>query len=164
MAQYVFEETIRVYWSSVDLDAADLSEVTLAEISAATEITDFLTKDGFQPGVTNNRVPAGHLGTSFDGEIMGSWGSGLTLVVLRDDESDTGFDTLGVRGTRGTVIAVPNGSGTGGAPADGDGAMIWQVELGTPVPNNSAANERQTATIECAASAANLNAAVAAGS
>lgn len=161
MSYFVFEENTRVYWSSADLASGDLSEVLLSEISGATEITDQLTKDGFQPGVTNNRVPASNLATAFDAEVMGSWGSQLALTILRDDTADTGWDTLAVRGTEGTVIMVPLGSGTGGAPADGDACMVWKVETGSPVIPPTAANERQTATIECAVSACNLNAAVA---
>lgn len=161
MSNYVFEENTRVYFSAT-LTSTDLSEVTLAEITGATDLTDNITKDGFQPGVSNNRVSVAHLGTSFDGEVMGSWGSQLSITGLRDDEADTVWDTLGVRGTEGYIIMVPLGSGTAGAPADADTAMIWEIETGTPVIPQTTANERQTATIECAVANANMNAAVAA--
>lgn len=159
MANYVFEENTRVLFLTT-LASTDLSAVTTTELTGGTDITEVVTKDGFAPSVSNNRVSASNLSTAFDGEVMGSWGSQLSITVLRDDTDDLGWDTLGVRGTQGFIVMVPLGSGTEGAPATGDACMIWEIETGTPVIPNTAANERQTATIECAVANANMNAAV----
>lgn len=145
MARLVFEENYKVYW--LDAAPADPAAPTVAEITAGTDVTSFIPKDGFAPGVTNNRVSAGDLSTAFDAEIMGSHGAQLQVTAFMDDGTNTAFDTFGVRGATGCFVAIWDGGG----PVASSKAFVWPyVESGTPSLPTTAANERQTFTAEFA--------------
>lgn len=162
MARIVFEENYQVYWG--DTPPANPAAPTVTEISAMTEVTQFIPKDGFAPGVSNNRVAAGDLSTAFDAEIMGSHGAQLSVTAFMDDETNTAFDTFGVRGATGCFVAIWDGNGNVAASK----AFVWPyVEAGSPSLPTTAANERQTFTAEFAVggdgSEPNYHAVVAAG-
>lgn len=147
MARLVFEENYEVYWG--DTAPADPAAPTIAEVTAMTNVTSQIPKDGFAPGVSNNRVPAGDLSTAFDGELMGSWGSQLAVTAFLDKitANNVAFDSFGVRGATGCFLVIWDGNGN----AAGSKTFCWPyVETGTPSLPTPAANERQTFTAECA--------------
>lgn len=147
MARLVFDENYKVYW--LDTAPASTAAPTVAELTAGTDLTDFIPKDGFKPGVTNNRVSGGSLNDAFLDESMGTWQSQLTVDYYLDKvtASNTAHDTLGTRGTTGAIVAVWDGAG---ATAGGK-AFVWpDVEAGQPIPMDTAENARQKATAEFA--------------
>lgn len=144
MSKIVFEENYHVYW--LDAAPANTAAPTVAEITAGDDITAFIPKDGFSPGVTNNRVSAADLSTAFDAEIMGSHGAALSVTAFMDDTTNTAFESFGVRGTTGTIVVCWRGAAAALEPA-----FVWpDVEAGSPSLPTTAANERQTFTIEFA--------------
>jgi hypothetical protein len=146
MARIVFEENYHVYL--LDTPPANPAAPTMTEIAAGDDITAFIPKDGFAPGVSNNRVPAGDLSTAFDAEIMGSHGAQLQVTSFMDDQ-DLGnltFDAFGVRGFTGAFVACWRG-----AAATDEPCFVWPyVESGSPMLPTTAANERQSFTAEFA--------------
>ena len=147
MARIVFEEKYKVIFAPT---VASVSAPTVANLTAGEDLTAFVPKDGVQPGVGNNRVSTAAIDTKFDSEIMGSWGSQLAITFFKDDTADDAWDAL-PRGTTGYIVILPfGGSGVAGAPAASDPAYVWPVESGAPNLPQSAANERQTFTIEFA--------------
>lgn len=146
MARLVFEENYHVYMLATP--PADPEAPTMAEINAGDDITDYIPKDGFAPGVSNNRVPAGSLATSFDGELMGSHGAQLAITAFMDDQNgaNDAFDTFGVRGWTGAFVVTWRAAAAAGEPA-----FVWPyVEAGSPGLPTTAANERQTFNAEFA--------------
>lgn len=162
MARIVFEENYAVYW--LDTAPSNPAAPTVAELTAGTDITAYIPKDGFAPGVSNNRVAAGDLSTAFDAEIMGSHGAQLSVTAFMDDgATNEAFDTFGVRGATGAFVAIWDGGG----PVASSKCFVWPyVEAGSPQLPTTAANERQTFTAEFAVggdgSEPNYHAAVAA--
>lgn len=149
MSRVIFEENYKVrYLPAVSNKAAP----TLLEWNAGTELTTFVTKDGVNQGVTNNRVNANDIATSFDAELMGSQGVQLSLTFFLDSGTDTPRTTLMTYRTTGFIGIAPFGySGSGGtAPAVGDKVHIYPMQTGNPNFPASAANEAQKWTCEMA--------------
>lgn len=139
MSRLVFDGNYEVYF--VPGGVADPSAPSLAAMLAGTNLTGFIPKDGFNPGVTNNRVSGGSLEDTFMDESMGTWSSQLQITCYKDTASGGGaaFDTIGVHGTTGAIVVVPYGPA--GAGKD---AYVWgDIECGEPAPTASAENTRQ---------------------
>jgi hypothetical protein len=151
--QLVFEENYAVHFCPV---IAAMESPTVAEINAGIDVTELLTKDGVNPGSSNNKVAAGNLATAFDAEIMGSHGANLSMKYFKDNEDDIAWD-LFPRLTSGYYVVSPFGPAIAGAPV-----YVWKVQTGEPTLPSSAANERQTFTSECAVQKSELYAQVAA--
>jgi hypothetical protein len=146
MARLVFDGNYLVAF--LDTAPADVDAPTVAEITAGTDLTHFIPKDGFKSGVSNNRVSGGSLDESFMDESMGTWTSQLSIDYYLDKvtASNTADDTF-VRGTSGAVVAIWDGGGN----AAGSKCYVWpDVECGTPVPADTAENARQKKTAEFA--------------
>jgi hypothetical protein len=136
MARLAYEGRTKVHFvTNID----DITSPALSEIAAGTELTTFITKDGVNPGSTNNRIDTGGIDDVFDSQIQGSWGAEFQLTCMRDDTTDTAWDTL-QRGVQGfIVIGYDSPTGIKG----GDVVQVWPVEFGTPVMQPSAANTNQ---------------------
>lgn len=144
MARLVFDGKHHIYW--LPANPADLDAPTVAEIAAGDEITSFIPKDGVQYGISNNRVDGGDISTIFGGESMGTWTSQVSLTIFLDDDTNTAFDLLGAHGVSGCLVITPFEA----AAATAKCYVFPTAETGAPVLGNSAANERQKATIELA--------------
>lgn len=144
MARLVFDGNYEVFY--VPGGIANAASPSLAAVQAGTNLTGFIPKDGFNPGVTNNRVTGGDLGSTFTDESMGTWGSQLAITAYHDDVSDVAYDTIGVQGVTGAIVVVPNG------PAQvGSKCYVWgDVEFGQPVPMQTAENAQQKFTADVA--------------
>lgn len=137
MSRFVFDGKYKVYF--VPATIANPASPSLAAMLAGTDLTPFIPKDGFNPGVTNNRVTGGALDTTFVDESMGTYSSQLAITAYKDDTTDTAYDTIGVQGATGAIVVVPNGPA-----AVGSKAYVWpDVEFGQPVPMQTAENTRQ---------------------
>lgn len=146
MARLVFEENYHVYAGPTA--PADPDAPTVAEIGAMTEITEYIPKDGFNPGVSNNRVDAGDLSTAFNGELMGSHGAQLSIQSFMDsaDGQNITYDLFGVRGWTGAIVVCWRSAAAAGEPA-----FVWPyVESGSPSLPSTAQDTRQMFTAEFA--------------
>lgn len=159
MSRLVFDGNYKVYWLATP--PADAAAPTVAELTAGTDLTAFIPKDGFKPGVSNNRVSGGSLDELFLDESMGTWNSQLSIDYYLDKvTADNTAHTTFVQGATGAVVAVWDGGGAVAASK----AFVWpDVECGEPVPMNTAENARQKGTAEFAVrKAPNFHATVAA--
>lgn len=143
MARIKYEGRTKIHWLTT---IADTDAPTAAEITAGVDLTPFVTKDGYQPNVTNNTIDTGGIDTDFNSMVQGSYGADLTLVCMRDDTTDTAFDTL-VRLAQGYIVVGLNSAGGIGT---GDVVEVWEAELGTPVMANSGQDTLQTFTVNAA--------------
>lgn len=146
MARLVFDGNYEVYF--VPAAIADPSAPSLAAMLAGTNLTNFVPKDGFDPGVTNNRVTGGSLADKFMDESIGTNSAQLAVTAYKDDADGGGaaFETIGVAGTTGAIVAVPNGPA-----AAGRDAYVWgDVEIGEPRLGPTAENTRQKFTADIA--------------
>lgn len=157
MAQRSYEDTIQVFFVAT---IADIAAPTVAELTAGTEITCFLSADGWQPNTTTNTVDADSLCTTVDGKIPGTVGYDLSLMGFRDDTTDTLWD-LWIRGTTGYIVYVPFGD-PGTTPAALDTVSVFRGAMNEKSLANSAKNTRQMFTAPFAVLDAELNAVVAA--
>ena len=140
MSRAVFDENSQIRLLAA-VPAAK-SAPTVAEVTGGTDLTPFVTKDGLKYGVSNNRVAAGDISTSYTSEGMGTWMMGGTsLTCYLDDDSNTAWDAL-QRGTTGAVVILPF-AGADATPAAGDHAYVIPCEFGQPLPQDSAENEHQ---------------------
>lgn len=137
MARIVFEEKYQIHWLPA---CASIAAPTQAEITAGTEITSFVPKDGVNIGTSNNRVSTADISTKFDSEIMGSYGNSLSLKCFKDDATDTAWDLL-LKDAVGFLVIAPYGS-----TAATEVGYVFPVQCGQPELPTSAANERQTFT------------------
>lgn len=146
MSRLVFDGKYAVLF--LDTAPADPAAPTVAELTAGTDITKLIPKDGFKPGVTNNRVSGGSLDETFMDESMGTWSSQLSIDFYLDDVTgdNIGLDTFAQFAT-GAIVAIWDGHGN----AAGSKAYVWpDIECGQPIPADSAENARQKGTAEIA--------------
>ena len=146
MARLVFDGNYQVFWLATA--PADAAAPTVAEITAGTDLTAFIPKDGFKPGVSNNRVSGGSLDELFLDESMGTWTSQLSVDYYLDKvTADNTAHTTFVQGATGAVVAIWDGGGNVAASK----CFVWPaVECGMSVPLDTAENARQKATAEFA--------------
>lgn len=145
MARIVYEGRTKVHFVPT---IADTSAPTTAEIAAGTDLTTFVTKDGVQPNATNNRVDTGGIDDRFNPEIMGSWGAAFSLKCMRDDTTDTAYETL-VLDLQGYLVVGYNSQG---GIVTTDVVEVWPAEFGEPNMDNSAQDTKQTFMAEIAMS------------
>lgn len=139
MARYVFEENTTVWFVS---SISSVTSPTAAEINAGVNLTAWMPRDGLKFGVGDNRVSIQSLGSTFDAEIIGTWAAKLSLDFFRDDSADTAWTTLPYK-TSGYVVVRYKGALPTAVAATGNKVMVFPVQSGQRVPNDSAANEKQ---------------------
>jgi hypothetical protein len=141
MARLAFEENYRLRFVPTITNKA---APTVAQITAGTDITTLVSKDGVQYGTSENKVSTADIATAFDSETIGSWGASLQLTFFKDDVSDTAWD-LFVRGLVGFIVIAPYGfTGANNTPAAANKVYVFPVITQQPQIAPSAANERQT--------------------
>jgi hypothetical protein len=138
MARLVYEGRTNVYWAT---SIANIAAPTVAEITAATDVTDYVAKDGVAVNTTTNNVDSATIAETFDAQIVGSWGGEVELTMFRDDSADTAWN-LCVYGTNGYVI-IDRFNDSGTLPAAAEKVEVWPAEMHQPVPQNSASNTQQ---------------------
>jgi len=137
MPATVFEGQVKVVFCTA---IADKTAPTDSEVTAGTDLTSFVTKDGYRPNTRFTRVDAATIAEVFDATEPGSTGADLELKFKSDDTTDTPRSTLGTYGTAGFVVIGHYGS----AEVAGDEVTVWPVKTGMPQEANSAANEQQS--------------------
>ena len=154
MSRIVFEANYAISWVPT---VADISSVTTTELDTGTDITDFVPKDGFNPGGTSNTVDVGHLGTAYDATEIGSYGHALSVTFFKDDVNDDAWD-LFPRATRGYLVVSPFNR----TPVTGDTLYVWKCASQEPTLPSTASNTRQSFTVDFAVQDANMRSVVAA--
>lgn len=129
---------------------SNVNAPTAAEVTAGTDLTTFMTKDGLNPGATNNRIQANDLGSTYDADVMGSQSTQLQLKFFRDFTTDTPRTLLGTFGTVGFIVVAPGGFTSGNTPTAGDKVNVYPIATGNPLEAASAANTAQTWTCDVA--------------
>lgn len=145
MARYVHEGNTKVLWVTT---IADIAAPTVAELTAGTDISELLTKDGLTLPDTQNMVDSATLADTFDAQVVGSWGGGASLTGFRDDTTDTLWD-LAVYGTNGYIV-VRRGMPYDDAIAAGQDVEVYPAEMHEPVMNQTGANEQARFTLALA--------------
>jgi hypothetical protein len=145
MSRIVFDGNYHVYWLAAS--PANAAAPTMAELNAGVDITGFVPKDGFNPGVSNSRVTGGDLAGKFVDEGMGTWSSQLEITAYLDSVigSDTAYNTLTDFAT-GAIVVTPYA-----VKAAGQRAYVWpDVELGVRKPMQTGENTRQKFSVDVA--------------
>jgi hypothetical protein len=145
MSRATHEENVYVYFATA---VANIEAPTLAEITAATDLTPYITKDGVVLGFTENRVDNAGIASAFDAQNIGSHGAQPALTMFRDTEDETDTWDLLQRGDEGFLIRSFNGPAITGSQVE-----VYPVEVGIRQPANSAANENQKFTTNFAVTA-----------
>jgi hypothetical protein len=135
MPREVYEGRTNVYWV---VSIANKNAPTVAEITAGTNLTNFVTKDGVAVNITTNNVDNATIAETFDAESVGSWGSGLEITMFRDNSVDTAWN-LCVYGTTGFVV-IDRFRASGTLPSIGNKVEVYPAQMHTPAMQNSAAN------------------------
>lgn len=144
MARLVFDGKYVVFFLPAVIGAP--ASPSLAACNAGTVLTTWIPKDGFNPNVSNDRVQGGDLSSLFIDEIIGTYHSSLQITAYHDDTTDTAWNVLGVYGTTGALVVVPNGPAIVGSPA-----YVWpSIMLGTPIPMQTGANALQKFSVDVA--------------
>ena len=155
---YPFDAFTRVAWVPT---IADLSAPTAAELTAGTDLTCFLTKDGLDTGVSESAIDSGTLCSDIDGEEPGTSKYQPTLKLYRAVGADDDAWDLVVHGTAGHLV-VRRGVAYATAWAAAQKVEIYKGKFGNPMPAASAANANQTFSAKVYTSAAVLKSTVAA--
>ena len=145
MARYVHEGNTKVTFVTT---LADTAAPSSASLTAGTELTTLLTKDGLQTPDTQNMVDSSTLADTFDAQVVGSWGGSITLTGFRDDTSDDLWD-LAVYGTNGYLV-IRRGLAWDTAWAASQDVEVYPIEFHEPVMNQTGANEEARFTVACA--------------
>lgn len=137
MGRTVSEGNVKVVFCPTVASAA---APTVANITAGTNLSPFITKDGIKTPDGQNMVDSATIEDTFDAQEVGSWGGApLELTMYRDDTDDDAWE-LCVYGTRGFIVIGRN-SPTGIAAADV--VEVYPVAMHNPVMMSPAANEMQ---------------------
>jgi hypothetical protein len=138
-----YDEQFRVYW--LDDDPTDPKAPTAAEIAAGTDLSGYLTPDGWASNHTEARVDGGDLLTAFDAQAMGRYGAAPALTFKRrllNGDQDA-YDTFKTRGEMGCLVAFPF-IAKDEDPADGDDCYVYTTcQAGLAQPQNTATNTEQ---------------------
>lgn len=138
MPRRTHEENTLILWAD---DIADPAAPTVAELTAAEDISAFVPKDGLKVGSTNNRVKNDDITTAFNAEVPGSYGNAVTLTSFRDDTDDVAWNLFKTRGTYGYLI-VRRMTAQTAALAAGQKLEVYPAVTGQPVLHDTAENER----------------------
>lgn len=149
MTRKVHEGNTKVWFVPATPGIADISAPLLGEISAGTNLSPFIRKDGITVPNTQNMVDNATIEETFDAQSVGSWGGGLTLRLFRDYPTDAAWELVEY-GLQGYIVI---GRDSAGGIEAGDDVEVYPVEAHEPVPADSATNENQYFTASFAVNA-----------
>jgi hypothetical protein len=138
MARLVYEGRTNVYWATA---IANKAAPTVAEITAAVALTNFIAKDGVAVNISTNNADSATIAEIFDAQVAGSYGAALELTMFRDDTADTAWN-LCVYGTNGFLI-IDRFRTAGVLPSVGNKVEVWPAQMHKPAMQNTAANTQQ---------------------
>lgn len=143
MQRYPFEEYTKAIWVALADNIANTSAPTVAELTAGTDITCFLTKDGLRLGVSTNAVDGGGLCNRADIQSAGSVGFSPMLKGYRDNEA--GGDTLWnlAEWSDAGFLVIRRGVLYATAIAATQVVEVYPMQFGQKSPGDSASNTNQ---------------------
>lgn len=152
MARVIPNEECWVGFVTTAPAGLDDSEVTAAEIGAATNLTPLLST--INPSAQGNVIPTPSLDSLFETSTVGTSQANFTADFYRDDTADTAWTTL-TRGVKGYFIIGRfslSGTTTAGKPEPdtGDDIEIWPVIVSSRASQPLANNTVQQFSITCA--------------
>lgn len=119
---------------------ANMASPDVAELAALTDLSDYLTKDGFSTGETGNRAPASGAAEKYNLDLSGSINMQVSMSFFRDDEDDDAWDAFERGDSVYVVFFRAGGSGANGAPALGDKCEVYFGEILDKSNNDIAEN------------------------
>ena len=134
---------------SITMPAAASLVPTAAEITGATELTDFVIN--LNASSTGNVVPTPKLKSTFETSIPGTTTAQFTAEMYRDAvlAQDTAHNML-VQGAVGVFyISRFGGTGAGKKPIIADTVEVWPVNVSSAASSSMASNTAQTFTLTC---------------
>jgi hypothetical protein len=121
----------------------------LAELTSATELTDFIIN--INASSTGNVVPIPKLKSAFETSIPGTTTATFTAEMYRDSvpANDTAWTTLPKAASGFFIISRFGGTGVGKKPTTGDTVEVWPVNVSSRTASALASNTAQTFTLTC---------------
>lgn len=123
---------------------ADINAITIAEITAADNVSCYLTGDGWTPSGEQATIPDPRLCSTTDFERPGRKTKSLTVryVFNLDNPTDDEARLALTEGTQGVFVNVLQrvSSVEGDLPATGDWYEAWPVQLGEQMVMPAEAN------------------------
>ena len=147
-----------------DPGVADLTAPTVAEATAATNLTPQLPTGGVAWDNTENNSSLAMILDGFVSESVGTEASTFALTLKRDDDPEDDPTYMFTKGETGTMIIIPMLAANDYTPADGDKCHTLRVEAHPPAPLTPAENTKQQVRVNFAVAAREVNAEIDAGS
>ena len=122
---------------------------TAAEITGATELTDFIIS--LTASASGNAVPTPKLKSLFETSIPGTSSAQFTVEMYRDSvtANDTAWNMLARNNPGVFYISRFGGTGTGKKPILGNIVEVWQVRVTSRTASAMSSNTAQTFTLTC---------------
>jgi hypothetical protein len=134
---------------SATMPVSPLLTPTAAEVSGATELTDFIIN--INASSTGNVVPIPKLKSAFETSIPGTTTATFTAEMYRDSviAQDTAWTML-AKGVSGVFyISRFGGTGAGKKPIATNVIEVWPVNVSSRTASALASNTAQTFTLTC---------------
>jgi hypothetical protein len=126
---------------------ADLAAPTVAELAAATDITDFVISINAQ--TQGNTVPTPNIKRKFETNIPGTVQATFTADMYRDDEADDAWGMFPRDAEGYVLISRFGGTGVDNIPEAGQELEVWPIAVTSRAASNLASNTAQTFTLTC---------------
>lgn len=146
MTEYALDKRYKAWWVPGAAGITNIAAPTVAEIGAGTDITPFLPRDGFDPGISPSRVDNGDLVTGIDRTVPGSRAASPTVKGKRHiATADDDFWALVVLDTVGFIVER-RGELYTAAVAAAQEVSVYSGIWDDPVPMATASNAVDTFT------------------
>ena len=149
MSEYTYEHFTRVQWVPT---ITNIAAPTVAQLTAGTNLSDYLTKDGLQTPASQNMVDNGTLADRFDAQSVGTFGGNITLKARRNNDGTDAAWNIFAWGDTGYIV-VRRGVAWDAAYAAAQEVEVYPVQSHEPVMDTTAANANQTFTVGLAVTA-----------
>lgn len=122
MPRVISNGEVRIWFAPT---IADTTAPTVAEITAGTDITPFLSS--LDTPLDGNAPDASDLSSAFNKTVAGKFGGNVSGQMYRDDTTDAAFDAF-PRGTTGYLVIRRFGGSETDATI-GDEVDVWHVRV-----------------------------------
>jgi hypothetical protein len=122
LARIISNGEVRIYWATT---IADPSAPTVAEITAGTDVTGFISS--VDTPLDGDAVDASDLSSAFNKTVAGKFGGNVNATMYRDDTADTAFD-LFPRNTTGYLVIRRFGGSTTAIAVAND-VDVWNLRV-----------------------------------
>lgn len=122
MARLISNGEVLIYWATT---VADPAAPTVAEITAGTDITGFISS--LNTPLDGDAPDASDLSSAFNKTVAGKFGGNVTGTMYRDDTTDSAFD-LFPRNTTGYLVIRRFGGSTVAIMA-ADDVDVWNLRV-----------------------------------